>query len=249
MGADGREAIEVVRGIVKMPAILRIDVDRAYENRILHYARVNQELFPALGSLGYLNPCKELVKDLNNRGIKASLFFQPFTVPNNDFAQELMKSGHSIGLHAVHTKNFKDFSRDLAKLSRRFSGKAYGFTKHGSGKFKLSRRHDQNYDSNKFIEYAKQSNLKYFLGNRENPEEREKIVNDVLYFPSAFWLNRNYREDTFTINWLADESVNRNIVVLVHPEDVIAGTELMVREYERILDKAEFITIDEIVLK
>jgi len=25
-----------------MPAILRIDVDRAYENRILHYARVNQ---------------------------------------------------------------------------------------------------------------------------------------------------------------------------------------------------------------
>jgi hypothetical protein len=25
-----------------MPAILRIDVGRAYENRILHYARVNQ---------------------------------------------------------------------------------------------------------------------------------------------------------------------------------------------------------------
>ncbi|HJH25850.1 MAG TPA: hypothetical protein C5S37_03540 [Methanophagales archaeon] len=113
-----------------MPAIMRIDVDRAYENRILHYARVNQELFPALGSLGYLNPCKEGIEDLNSRGTKASLFFQPFTVPNKEFAQELLKEGHSIGLHAVHTRDYRDFSRDLNKISRRFDGKVYGFTKH-----------------------------------------------------------------------------------------------------------------------
>jgi hypothetical protein len=37
-----------------MPAILRIDVDMAYENRILHYARVNQELFRGIESFGYL---------------------------------------------------------------------------------------------------------------------------------------------------------------------------------------------------
>ena len=113
-----------------MPAILRIDVDRAYENRILHYVRVNQELFLGIDSLGYLEHCKKLVDDLNERGIKASLFFQPFTVPNKDFAQELMKKGHSIGLHAVHTKDYKDFSRDLGKISRRFDGKVYGFTEH-----------------------------------------------------------------------------------------------------------------------
>jgi len=119
-----------------MPAILRIDVDRAYENRILHYARVNQELFLGIDSLGYLKPCRDLIKNLNDRGIKASLFFQPFTVPNKDFAQELMKHGHSIGLHAVHTKDYKDFSRDLDKISKRFEGKVYGFTKHG---FKIRR--------------------------------------------------------------------------------------------------------------
>jgi pyridoxine 5'-phosphate synthase PdxJ len=106
-----------------MPAILRIDVDRAYENRILH-----------------LESCKEVVNDLNNRGIKASLFFQPFTVPNKEFAQELMKGGHSVGLHTVHTKDYNDFSRDLNKISRRFDGKVYGFRKHDSGKFKLLRR-------------------------------------------------------------------------------------------------------------
>ncbi|NQE46641.1 hypothetical protein C5S31_11530 [ANME-1 cluster archaeon GoMg2] len=230
-----------------MPAILRIDVDRAYENRILHYARVNQELFPALDSRGYLESCKEVVSDLNSRGLKASIFFQPFTVPNKEFAEELMKKGHSVGLHAVHTKDFKDFSGDLTKISKRFEGNVYGFTKHGSGKFQLSRRHDPNYDPNKFIQYAKQSNLKYFLGNEENPDENEKNVDGILHFPSAFWLNRNYREDKFTIDWLAEESVSRTIVVLIHPEDVVGGTELMVREYERILDTVEFIAIDAVI--
>jgi hypothetical protein len=74
-----------------MPAKSRIDVDGAYESRILHYARVNQELFPARDSLVYLEPCKEVTKDLNERGIKTFVFFQPFTVPNKDFAQELLK--------------------------------------------------------------------------------------------------------------------------------------------------------------
>ena len=44
--------------------------------------------------------------------------------------------------------------RDLGKMSCGFGGKVYGFTKHGSGKFKLTRRHDPNYDREKFIEYA-----------------------------------------------------------------------------------------------
>jgi len=39
-------------------------------------------------------------------------------------------------------------------MSCGFGGKVYGFTKHGSGKFKLTRRHDPNYDREKFIEYA-----------------------------------------------------------------------------------------------
>ena len=84
------------------------------------------------------------------------------------------------------------------------------------------------------------------MGNKENPEEREKLEDGILFFPSAFWLNRNYREDKFTIDWLADESVNRNIVVLVHPEDVVAGTKLTVREYERILNNVQFRTIDDV---
>ena len=198
---------------------------------------------------GFVELSQTLADDLNDRGIKASLSFQPFTVQNKDFAQELLKKGHSIGLHAVHTKDFKNFLGDLGKISRRFDGKVCGFTKHGSGKSKLSRRHDLNYDPEKFIESAKQTNLKYFLGNGENPKERGEVVDSVFYFPSAFWLNRNYWEDKFTIDWLADESVNRNIVILMHPRDVVGGTELLVRDYEWILDKVKIIRIDEIILK
>jgi hypothetical protein len=120
-----------------MPAILRIDVDRAYENRILHYARVSQELFVGIDSLGYLKSCKDVIEDLNSRGLKASVFFQPFTVPNKDFAEELVKEGHSIGLYAVHTNDYKDFSRDLNKISKRFEGEVYGFTKHGFKRGKI----------------------------------------------------------------------------------------------------------------
>jgi len=231
-----------------MSVILRIDVDESYQNRVLHYARVNQELFLAIDSLGYLELCKKTVKDLDERGIKASIFFQPFTNPNKSFAQSLEKVGHSVGLHAVHTNTHNDFLKDLSKISKRFSCKIQGFTKHGSGMLKLSRRHDSFYDPERYIEYAKKSNLAYFLGNGENPTEPWSIVDNILYFPSAFWLNRNYREDKFTIDWLIDESTNRDVVVLIHPEDINAGTSLVQREYEIILEKANFGMIGDVTI-
>ena len=231
-----------------MSVILRIDVDWSYQNRILNYARVNQELFLAVDYLGYLKSCKKIVDDLNDRGIKASAFFQPATVPNKKFAQSLADMGHSVGLHAVHTKSYDSFLSDLNKISKKFDGLIRGFTKHGSGTLKFSRRHDSFYDPERYIEYAKKSGLKYFLGNREKPMECGHIINNILYFPSAFWLNRNYREDKFTVEWLIDESNNRDVVVLIHPEDITEGTLIMQREYERILGGVEkFKTIDEII--
>lgn len=225
-----------------MPAILRIDVDTAYQNRILNYARVNKELFFGIDSLGYLNSCKVIADDLFERGIKASFFFLPFTLPSGGFVQELMKEGHNVGLHAVHTKKYADFSADINKASKSL-GKILGFTKHGSGRFKLSRSHDPNYDPDKFLEFARMSDLKFFLGNGEDPDEGLQYKDGVLFSPSAFWLNRNYRGDRFTVDWLRETSRDRDVVVLMHPEDVIEGTNLMTREYERIMSKVEFVSI------
>ena len=139
-----------------MPAILRIDVDKtflekkSFTNNLSFKRKLDQRNLTDEScfsfSTGFLFGKKKkcMIKDLNSRGMKESLFFQPFTVPNRDFAQELLKKGHSVGLHAVHTRDYKDFSRDLTKISRSFDGKVYGFTKHGSGKFNLSRRHGSN---------------------------------------------------------------------------------------------------------
>lgn len=92
-----------------MPAILRIDEDQAYEKRILHYMRVNQELFMGFDSLGILESCKEVINGLDDRGIKASIFFQPFTVPTKEFAEELMKDGHMVGCMWFIRKGSKIF--------------------------------------------------------------------------------------------------------------------------------------------
>lgn len=225
-----------------MPAILRIDVDTAYQNRILNYARVNKELFLGADSLGYLRSCRTIADDLHERAIAASFFFLPFTLPNQMFVQELIEKGHNVGLHAVHTKNYKDFAADIDRASKKL-GKILGFTKHGSGRFKLSRSHDPDYNPDKFIDFARMSNLKFFLGNGENPMEGWQYKEGVSYSPSAFWLNRNYREDKFSVDWLIEASRDKDVVVLMHPEDVIESTNLMIREYERIMEKVEFVPI------
>ena len=107
-----------------MPAILRIDLDKPF---LVKKSFSKRTFLPSVKKLtknipiafsfstGFLFVKKKkcMIKDLSSRGIKASLFFQPFTVSNKDFAQDLLKKGHSVGLHAVHTKDYKDFSRDL----------------------------------------------------------------------------------------------------------------------------------------
>lgn len=106
-----------------MPAILRIDVGRAYENRILHYARVNQHF------LLEKEPMLRKYSQSDCRFIKAK-------VPSKDFTQELVKKGIVLACMRFTQKIFKAFSSDLNKISKRFEGKVYGFTKHGFKKRK-----------------------------------------------------------------------------------------------------------------
>ena len=110
-----------------MPPILRIDVDKPFLRKksfskrtflpsVKTLAKNISIAFPF--STGFLFGKKKkcMIKDLNSRGLKASIFFQPFTVQNKEFARELMKKGHSVGLHAVHTKVFKAFSRNARSV-------------------------------------------------------------------------------------------------------------------------------------
>lgn len=61
--------------------------------------------------IGYIKSFKNVIKSQNGRGIKTSISFQPFTVPNEKIAEGFIKNGPSAELHAVHTKKFKSFRK------------------------------------------------------------------------------------------------------------------------------------------
>jgi len=98
-----------------MSVILRVDVDRAYMKQPLDYLRTFYGVFPAIKSLGYLEHCKKMADELDNSDIRASFFFLTSALPKRDFAQYLLSSGHSVGLHAVQTKFH---SRDLKNMGK-----------------------------------------------------------------------------------------------------------------------------------
>ena len=96
-----------------MSIILRVDVDRAYMKQPRDYLRTFYGIFPAVNSSGYLEHCKRMADDLDNRGIRASFFFQTYTLPKRDLARDLLSERHGFGLHAVRTKDLKDYFIDL----------------------------------------------------------------------------------------------------------------------------------------
>jgi len=63
-----------------------------------------------------------------------------------------------------------------------------------------------------------------FLGNLQDPElAAAKTDDSLLVFPSAFWLEPHWRDTKhFTVNWLLDHARYQDVVLLVHPENVLA---------------------------
>ena len=227
--------------ISKVAVILRIDVDNPYgwhtqKKKVLNYLRLNW-WFPAIKKLGYLKFSDELLNDLEARGIPAAFFFTKFTTPKNLESYEK----YEVGAHLISTRNYKEFLKELNQISKKLHRKIQGFTKHGSGKLKLCRTHTPKYEPDKYVYWAQKANLKYFLGNRENPEEKPFFVNGVLVYPSAFWIQKKYRADKYTIDWLAEESKHRDIVVLLHPQSWATNRQVR-KDYEKIMDKIDKFT-------
>ena len=82
--------------------------------------------------------------------------------------------------------------------------------------------------------------MRLFLGNLQDPSIEPTHVGDgLLVFPSAFWLEPPWRDTTkFTVDWLLDRAKCRDIVMLVHPENVLADPGL-VADFKRVIRKLE----------
>lgn len=71
--------------------------------------------------------------------------------------------------------------------------------------------------------------MKIFLGNLEDPSIRgQEDETGFRTYLSAFWLEPAWRDTmVFTIDWLLGEAAKTDIVLLIHPENVLADSSLL----------------------
>ena len=231
-----------------MGLIVRIDVDNPYPRNtivglIANYLKLNL-YFPRLKSLGYLIHLEHLIDYLTSLGASATLFIRVEALPKS---LEIDEGVYEIALHAVNTRDYLCFLQEVNILKKEF-GEIIGFSKHGSGKLKLSRRHYAPYEPHKYIQWGIKCGLKYFSGNDSDFTKAYSLQNNFVYFPSAFWL-----KDTLTerkgnkIKRLLEYSENNDVVILVHPinwylhENLRRNLDYILSRADEILNFREFL--------
>ena len=214
-----------------MALIVRIDVDRPYgrEPFLRHVAsRMSSDFWwPRMESLGYLRELKEMLRWLNERGARAYAFFRRCTLPDESVL-ELMDSGqHVMGLHLENSRSFETFLREKDDLERHLGRRVHAFSKHGSGSGQFGRSHYAPYEPVKYVDWARKSAMNLFLGNLEDPTLEPEITDGLRVYPSAFWLEPPWRDTgRFPVEWLVRKAKETDVVLLVHPENVLASADL-----------------------
>ena len=202
--------------------------------------------FPRLAALGYLRELHDILRLLNQRQARAHVFFRQCTLPT-PHTLELIRSGaHQIGLHLENSVSYEAFLDERARLERHIHGAVTSFSKHGSGGAKYGRRHHAPYEPEKYADWGRRANMTLFLGNLEDPTLPPRNEGSLLVYPSAFWLEPPWRDtQRFPVDWLARESLERDIVLLIHPENVLAEPELT-RQLSELLAQVPTTTLDAI---
>jgi hypothetical protein len=223
-----------------MALILRIDVDRPYGKRgiVRHVAsRLASDFYlPRMSRLGYLHDLATILKMLNSRGKTAYVFFRKCTYPTAQIRELMQEGGHQFGLHLENSGSEETFQKELCFLEQRLGQRITGFSKHGSGRMRLGLHHYPPYEPERYLPWAKNAGLKYFFGNLENPEIEQQHDGEFVTFPSAFWLEPSWRHvSRFPIEWLLREAAHRDIVLLLHPDNVTASVTIM-REFLLVID-------------
>jgi len=147
-------------------------------------------------------------------------------------------------LHLENSRSFEHFISELKYLETIIGTKIEAFSKHGSGKYKYGFRHYAPYEPGKYIEWGLRAGIKLFLGNGEDPTLNSEQIEDLIYFPSAFWLEPKWRDiDKFTNDWLIEETKRRYVVLLFHPDNVLYDKTLF-QSLDYILKNCKVITLN-----
>ena len=211
-----------------MALILRIDVDRPYGKQgLVHHvaSRVASDYYlPRIEGFGYLRDLETILKILNERGKAAYVFFRQCTCPTPAICSLMQQGGHRFGLHLEDSRSEETFRQELSALEQQLNRRISAFTKHGSGCMRLGRHHYAPYEPERYRPWAHAAGMKYFFGNLEDPTLRPELEGELVSYPSAFWLEPSWRDvDRFPMEWLFREAGERNVVLLLHPDNVTAS--------------------------
>ncbi len=216
-----------------MALVIRIDVDRPYGRRPLlrHLlSRLSSDLyFPKVAGFGFLSELRTLLLWLNQERARAHVFFRRCTLPSRSILELLDAGGHQIGLHLENSRSFASFLEETQIVEHHFGKKVLAISKHGSGGRKFGFHHYAPYEPEKYVEWAQRAFMRLFLGNLQDPSlEATKVGNVLDVFPAAFWLEPSWRDtQKFPVEWLLDRARHRDVVLLVHPENVLAHPGLL----------------------
>ncbi len=226
-----------------MALIVRIDVDRPYGKQgvVRHIAsRIGSDYFlPRMEGLRYLDELKTILRILNANGKSAHVFFRKCTYPTPAVCELMDAGGHQFGLHLENSRSAETFREELSDLEQVLGRQVVEFSKHGSGRLHLGWHHYAPYEPERYIVWARQAGMRLFFGNLENPELKPVQEGELLYYPSAFWLEPFWRDTkNFPIEWLLREAVERDVVMLMHPDNVTSSAEIM-REFLMAVERLE----------
>jgi hypothetical protein len=215
-----------------MALIIRVDVDRPYGKHPLTrhvLSKLGSDyFFPKVEPLGYLKELKVMLRLLNEAQARAYVFFRQCTLPSASVIELLEAGRHEIGLHLENSRSFSTFSKEKQLLEHHIGKPTVALSKHGSGVFKYGRHHYAPYEAEKYIAWAQEAKMRVFFGNLEDPS-CEPVTNghSFAWFPAAFWLEPHWRNtDRFPVDWLTTQARKRDVVLLVHPDNVLESAEL-----------------------
>jgi hypothetical protein len=216
-----------------MVVILRHDVDepyvddpdfnrvtRIFARRLSAFRRRFGSWTPGIPQWNYLHAAERLFEAEESLGIRGTWFFRRVTKPHSSFKNKLLRHGCEVAFHADRTQDERYFEKDLTYTMDGLI--ALGFSKHGSARNELEaeRIRSEIYDPEACLVLAKKYGFRYFSGNGTDPGTPSRLVDNILYFPGAFWMFPGYMDDRkYTLQWLLRNQWDRNMVVLVHPRE------------------------------
>jgi hypothetical protein len=227
-----------------MAILIRIDVDRPYGRRPVArhiLSRLSSDLyFPRVTALGFLEELRTMLLWLNEARARSYVFFRRCTLPSDSILSLLNEGRHEVGVHLENSRSFATFLEEARIVDHHFGRTVRAVSKHGSGAEKFGFHHYAPYEPEKYIKWAQERSMRVFLGNLQDPSiQPTDAGGDLMVFPSAFWLEPHWRDTKrFTLDWLIDRSRHQDIVVLVHPENVLADPNL-VADFKRVIATSE----------